>query len=74
MYHIDVCMVHMLPSPTPAEVNEFVNAHMRGTRSKDNVLIVVGCCGVEYVGRARSTLGWGERVVIVKSDGSVLVH
>ena len=47
---------------------------MRGTRSKDNVLFVVGCCCVEYVGRARSTLGWGERIVVVKSDGSVLVH
>ncbi len=67
-------MVHMLVSPTPAEVNEFAHTHMRGTRSKDNVLIVVGCCSVEYVGRARSTLGWGARIVIVKSDGSVLVH
>ena len=74
VYHVDVCMVHMLLSPTPAEVNEFVNAHMRGTRSKDNVLIVVGCCSVEYSGRARSTLGWGERIVVVKPDGSVLVH
>nr|QNO47752.1 endonuclease NucS [Methanosarcinales archaeon ANME-2c ERB4] len=35
---------------------------------------MVGCCSVEYVGRARSTLGWGERIVIVKPDGSVLVH
>ena len=51
-----------------------MDTHMRGTRSKDNVLIVVECCSVEYVGRARSTLGWGERIVIVKPDGSVLVH
>ena len=74
VYHADVCMAHMLVSPTPSEAEEFAHTHMRGTRSKDNVLIVVGCCSVEYVGRARSTLGWGERVVIVKSDGSVLVH
>ncbi|RZN35487.1 MAG: DUF91 domain-containing protein [Methanosarcinales archaeon] len=67
-------MTHMLLSPTPAEVNEFADAYMRGMRSKDNVLVVVGCCCVEYVGRARSMLGWGGRVVIVKSDGSVLVH
>ena len=64
----------MLVSPTPSEAEEFAHTHMRGTRSKDNVLIVVGCCGVEYVGRARSTLGWGARTVIVKPDGSVLAH
>ena len=25
-------------------------------------------------GRVRSTLGWGEHIVIVKPDGSMLVH
>lgn len=29
---------------------------------------------MEYEGRASSTLGWGERTVIIKRDGSVLVH
>ena len=67
-------MTHMLMSSTPSEAEDFAHTHMRGTRSKDNVLIVVGCCSVKYVGRARSMLGWGERIVIVKSDGSVLVH
>ncbi len=74
VYHANICMTHMLVSPTPSEAEEFAHTHMRGTRSKDNVLIVVGWCSVEYVGRARSTLGWGERIVVVKSDGSVLVH
>ncbi len=67
-------MVHMLVSPTPSEAEEFAHTHMRGIRSKDNLLIVVGCCSVEYVGRARSTLGWGERIIMVKPNGSVLVH
>ena len=74
VYHADVCMAHMLVSPTPSEAEEFAHTHMRGTRSKDNVLFVVGCCSVEYVGRARSTLGCGERISMVKPDGSVLVH
>ncbi|NIA11896.1 MAG: DUF91 domain-containing protein, partial [Nitrospiraceae bacterium] len=47
---------------------------MHGAGAGDNVLIVVGCCSVEYSGRARSTLGLGERIVIVKPDSSVLVH
>ena len=58
--------------PTSFEADEFAGTHMRGAR--DNVLIVVGCCSVEYSGRARSTLGWGARIVIIKPDGSVLVH
>ena len=66
------CMAHMLVSPTPSEAEECAGTYMRGARN--SVLIVVGCCSVEYVGRARSTLGWGERIVIVKPDGSVLVH
>lgn len=38
------------------------------------MLIIVGDCRVEYSGRAKSTLGWGERLIVVKADGSVLVH
>ena len=37
-------------------------------------LILAGNCHVYYIGRARSTLEPGERIVIIKSDGSLLVH
>jgi RecB family endonuclease NucS len=37
-------------------------------------LIVAGKCSVRYVGRARSTLEPGERLLIIKEDGSLLVH
>jgi hypothetical protein len=37
-------------------------------------LIVVGNCWVDYRGRASSKLKPGERIVIFKEDGSVLVH
>ncbi|MCL2643121.1 MAG: endonuclease NucS [Candidatus Bathyarchaeota archaeon] len=37
-------------------------------------LIVVGNCKVDYVGRASSKLELGERFLIIKSDGSLLVH
>lgn len=37
-------------------------------------LIVAGRCHVTYEGRARSKLPSGERVLIVKEDGSLLVH
>jgi len=42
-------------------------------RSRSFVL-VIGKCRVDYEGRASSTLSWGERITIVKKDGSVLVH
>ena len=42
-------------------------------RSRSFVL-VIGKCRVDYEGRASSTLGWGERITIVKQDGSVMVH
>jgi RecB family endonuclease NucS len=34
----------------------------------------VGNCCVEYYGRANSKLGPGERIIIIKEDGSLLVH
>ena len=37
-------------------------------------LIVAGSCRVHYTGRAKSTLEPGERILIIKEDGSLLVH
>ena len=37
-------------------------------------LIVAGKCHVHYAGRAKSTLEPGERLLIIKGDGSLLVH
>ena len=42
--------------------------------SQRRTLIVAGSCSVHYVGRAKSTLEPGERLLIVKEDGSLLVH
>jgi len=37
-------------------------------------IIVAGECKVLYSGRAKSTLESGERILIIKEDGSLLVH
>jgi RecB family endonuclease NucS len=42
--------------------------------SNRKAVLVSGRCRVEYVGRAKSNLEPGERIVIVKADGSLLVH
>jgi len=38
------------------------------------VLIIIGNCMIDYQGRAKSLLDWGERILILKQDGTVLVH
>jgi len=42
--------------------------------SQHKTLLLIGRCWVEYKGRANSRLELGERVVMTKEDGSVLVH
>jgi endonuclease len=38
------------------------------------LVVIVASCSVEYSGRTGSHLGEGERLVIVKGDGCILVH
>ncbi|MCX8170522.1 MAG: endonuclease NucS [Candidatus Bathyarchaeota archaeon] len=42
--------------------------------SERRTVLIVGNCWVEYQGRASSMLKPGERIAIVKEDGSVLIH
>jgi len=37
-------------------------------------IIIVGKCKVNYKGRAESTLEFGERIVLIKKDGALLIH
>jgi len=41
---------------------------------RGDLITIFGRCTVEYDGRAASTLGLGRRLVILKPDGSALVH
>lgn len=40
----------------------------------DALVTIVGRCTVDYEGRASSSLGPGERLVVLKPDGTSLVH
>lgn len=42
--------------------------------SKKAFTLLVADCRVDYKGRSSSKIGWGERVVMLKPDGSVLIH
>jgi RecB family endonuclease NucS len=47
---------------------------MKEAASGGKTLILVGDCWVDYRGRASSTLEPGERILIFKEDGSMLIH
>jgi endonuclease len=59
-----------LENPSVQEAAEFIKAAV----SERKALILVGNCWVDYKGRASSKLESGERIVMIKEDGSVLVH
>jgi RecB family endonuclease NucS len=60
----------VLTEPTLAEAAVLIEKAFAERRT----LIVVGNCHVHYAGRANSKLEPGERLLIIKSDGSLLVH
>ncbi|MGQ9639277.1 MAG: endonuclease NucS [Candidatus Bathyarchaeia archaeon] len=47
---------------------------LRESFRKRDFVTVAGNCECRYTGRASSHLGWGERVVLVKGDGSIQIH
>lgn len=47
---------------------------VKGAHAQRKTLLLVGACRVDYKGRAESKLGLGDRILIVKEDGAVLVH
>jgi len=57
-------------SPQLTDCRDLINDAL----AKQKVLIVAGNCTVDYEGRAASKLTWGERVLVIKADGSVLLH
>ncbi len=58
---------------TNPKLNEAAVAIEKALKQR-RILIVAGKCYVHYTGRAKSTLEPGERLLIIKEDGSLLVH
>ncbi len=51
------------------------DAHDLAKETLDTCMVqLVGACTIDYQGRAQSTLASGERLVIIKPDGTLLVH
>jgi len=60
----------VLVNPTLADAASAIQKAFAQRRT----LIVAGKCRVHYAGRASSTLELGERLLIIKQDGALLVH
>lgn len=63
-------LIEIKPNPTNLEAAEIIDEAI----SKRAFLILVVCCKVNYDGRAMSKLGFGERTVLIKGDGSFIIH
>lgn len=61
-----------LVSPSPEEALEALVEGRSGV--KKSMATIIGRCKVEYSGRAKSFLDYGDRLVIIKPDGTIMVH
>lgn len=62
--------LHILRNPTPKIAKEMLNNSI----SRGHSCVIIGSCQVSYSGRAGSFLPEGERIIIIKPDGTILVH
>jgi len=62
--------VELRENPSPEGIKLLVDSAV----SSEGVLTIFARCRVHYDGRAKSELGPGDRVIIVKPDGSFLIH
>ena len=62
--------VRTLEEPAPSMAREAIAAGI----AHDSLVTVFGSCTVDYDGRASSYLEAGERLLVLKPDGTALVH
>jgi RecB family endonuclease NucS len=65
--------MHTVLHPSASDALHFIKEH-HTSKPEKTMLLVMGECMVDYHGRAKSLLDWGERVIMIKQDGTVLVH
>lgn len=67
--------MHIVREPDAEAAIGFLKNELASLKHRRGRLLqVLGGCTVDYQGRAASTLDSGERLVIVKPDGTLLVH
>lgn len=66
-------MTENIVNPSVSDALKFIKINHL-SKSDKTLLMIIGDCMIDYRGRARSFLDWGERIIMIKQDGTVLVH
>lgn len=61
-------MLKNILNPTASDAFTFIEKYHKSKPDK-TMLLLVGDCMVDYRGRARSFLDWGERIIMIKDAG-----
>jgi RecB family endonuclease NucS len=61
-----------LVTPSPEEAFELLSSSQSNVKKR--MVTIVGHCKVDYAGRAKSFLDYGDRLVVIKADGTLMVH
>lgn len=64
----------LVSSPSLAEASRFLSDRLAGGLPPSGLLAIVGQCRVDYHGRTASKLDQGDRLIVVKRDGTLLIH
>lgn len=62
--------IRVKKNPECKELIDFLDEAL----SKRAFIVLIACCRIKYRGRATSKLGSGDRTILIKSDGSFLIH
>jgi RecB family endonuclease NucS len=65
--------MHTVLHPSASDALQFIK-EFHSSKPEKTMLLMLGECMVDYHGRAKSLLDWGERLIMIKQDGTVLVH
>jgi RecB family endonuclease NucS len=66
-------MIQNIINPNCEESLDFINKYYK-CYNGNNSVIIIGDCMVNYHGRAKSLLDWGQRIIIIKQDSTILIH
>lgn len=67
--------MNILRDPDNEAALTFFQGELAGlAQRRGHIILAVGSCVVRYQGRARSDLHKGERLLVLKPDGTLLVH
>lgn len=66
--------MELLSGPSLEAASRFLSERLVGGLPPSGLLTIVGQCRVDYHGRTASKLDQGDRLIVVKRDGTVLIH